>query len=45
MVRLAHEVGDRGLVLRHPAPNVEKALRLVDVDGRDGIRIDPVPST
>jgi anti-sigma B factor antagonist len=43
LIRFAHEVGDRGLVLRHPRPNVEKVLRLVDVDGRDSIRIDPAP--
>ena len=44
LIQVAHDIGERGLVLRHPAPNVEKVLRLVDVDGRGGIRIEPKPA-
>ena len=41
VVALARELDGRGLVLRNPAENVRKVLRLVDVVGRDGIRLDP----
>jgi anti-sigma B factor antagonist len=41
VVALARELDGRGLVLRNPAENVRKVLRLVDVVGRDGIRRDP----
>jgi anti-sigma B factor antagonist len=41
VVALARELDGRGLVLRNPADNVRKLLRLVDVVGRNGIRLDP----
>ena len=41
VVALARELDGRGLVLRNPADNVRKVLRLVDVVGRDGIRVEP----
>jgi anti-sigma B factor antagonist len=41
VVALARELDGRGLVLRNPADNVRKVLRLVNVVGRDGIRLDP----
>lgn len=40
IIALAGRVGGKGVLLRHPRPNVRRVLDLVDVAGRNGIRFE-----